>query len=214
VKAQAASAAAAVRLARRAGRSPAPADDTPEETGMAHEALEELNEQAEHAQHAPSTRPVALTMSILAVLLAMVSVAAHRAHTEELLLKNESTNQWARYQAKAIRRNTNEAFADLVQLASIRDSEAGAKLSEKYTKEVERYREEGKEIEAEARKIEVETGLVRRQGDRFDLAEIFLEVGLVLSSITLMSQRRVFWFSGLALGAVGLLICASAFAMH
>ena len=51
--------------------------------------------------------PVSLTMAILAVLVATVSLLGHRAHTEEILMQTRATDQWAYYQAKNMRRNTS-----------------------------------------------------------------------------------------------------------
>ena len=36
-----------------------------------------------------------------------------------------------------------------------------------------------------------------RKADRFDLGEVFLEIALVITSITLLSGRRLFWHIGL-----------------
>ena len=39
-------------------------------------------------------------MAVLAVLVATVSLLGHRTHTEEIILQNQVTDQWAYYQAK------------------------------------------------------------------------------------------------------------------
>ena len=66
----------------------------------------ELPEHEEHERHLhPLTIPVSVTISILAVLGAIVTLMGHRAHTEELLLQAKATDQWAYYQAKNIRRS-------------------------------------------------------------------------------------------------------------
>jgi hypothetical protein len=75
--------------------------------------LSELHENAEHARERPDLAPVTLTMAVLAVLVATVSLLGHRTHTEEIILQNKVTDQWAYYQAKNIRRHTDELFADL-----------------------------------------------------------------------------------------------------
>ena len=49
------------------------------------EEISELHEHAEEAHHDPGLAPVTITMAILAVLVAAVSLLGHRAHTEELL---------------------------------------------------------------------------------------------------------------------------------
>ena len=176
--------------------------------------LNELHEHAEEAHHDPSLAPVTLTMAILAVLVAAVSLVGHRTHTEEILLQNESTNRWAYYQAKNIRRHTYELFLDLLAVSNVRDVEGAGRVHDKYAKEVARYEEEQKDIEAEARKLEAETKLARRQADRLDLGEVFLEIALVVTSITLLTRRRPFWYLGIAFAAAGMAVAATGLLLH
>jgi hypothetical protein len=181
---------------------------------MSPEELSELHEHAEHARHNPDLAPVSLTMAILAVLVATVSLLGHRAHTEEVVLQNKVTSQWAYFQAKNIRRHSDEQFADMISLANPKDPAQAAKLREKYTAEAERYRDEQKELDAEARKLEQEGEHERQRADRFDLGEVFLEIALVITSITLLSGRRTFWLLGLVLGTIGLVVAASGGLIH
>jgi hypothetical protein len=113
-------------------------------------------------------------------------------------------------QAKNIRRHTDELFADLTGEVAAKDQEGIAKLKEKYLAEAERYKEEQKELDAMARELEQETALTERKADRYDLAEVFLEIALVITSITLLSGRRMFWLMGLFLAAVGIVTTCSA----
>jgi hypothetical protein len=62
--------------------------------------------------------------------------------------------------------------------------------------------------------MEVEVGTERNRADRFDLAEVFLEIGLVITSITLLSGRKIFWFLGMALAVVGLVVTLTGFLVH
>jgi len=174
----------------------------------------ELHERAEKGQHDPALAPVSFTMAILAVLVAAVSLLGHRAHTEELLLQNKATDQWAYYQAKNIRRHTYQLFLDLLSISEGKNAERSVEVKEKYQRELERYKDEQKDIEAEARKLEKETDLERRKANRFDLGEVFLEVALVITSITLLTRRRMFWHAGIALGLVGLTVAATGLLVH
>ena len=88
-----------------------------------------------------------------------------------------------------------------------------AKLNEKYQAEAERYRDEQNELEAEARKLEGEAEKEHKRADRYDLAEVFLEVALVITSITLLSSRRLFWYAGIVIGAAGGFIAAAGLLM-
>jgi hypothetical protein len=181
---------------------------------MESEELNELHEHAEHAKHDPSMAPISLSMAVLAVLVAVVSLLGHRAHTEEVVLQAKSSDQWAYYQAKNIRRHTDELFTDLTSVEATTDAGALAKLREKYSAEAARYKDEQKEIEEKARELEADVSHERSRADRFDLAEVFLEVGPVITSITLLSGRRIFWGLGLLLGAVGIVVTATGFLVH
>ena len=181
---------------------------------MSADELHELQESAEHAQRNRGMAPVSLTMAVLAVLVAVVALLGHRAHTEELVLQTKSTDQWAFYQAKNIRRHNDEFFVDITSITPVTDATALGKLREKYSEEAERYKEEQKEIEADARKLEQEVSTERNRADRFDLAEVFLEIGLVITSITLMSGRRLFWHLGIVMALVGVVVALTGFVAH
>ena len=78
------------------------------------EEMNELKERAEEAKERKGMAPVSLTMAIVAVLVATVSLLGHRAHTEEILLQNKTTDQWAYFQAKNLRLNNLQALNDLM----------------------------------------------------------------------------------------------------
>ena len=176
--------------------------------------IQELKENAEHGAEEPSLAPVTVTMAVLAVLVASVSLLGHRAHTEEILLQTKATDQWAFYQAKEIRRRSYELFVDEMSVFSLQNSEQTAKIKEKYEKEIDRYKDEGKDIQAEARKAEAEVLIEQRRADRFDLGEVLLEAGLVICSITLLTRKRIFWLLGIVLGLAGVALGATGFLIH
>jgi len=178
------------------------------------EELSELQEHAEHAKHDPSLAPVSLTMAVLAVLVAVVTLLGHRAHTEEVVLQARASDQWAYFQAKNVRRHIDDLFVDMTSVQPSTDTAALGKLRGKYSEEAARYKDEQKDIEDKAREMEAEVATERNRADRFDLAEVFLDIGLVITSITLLSGRRVFWALGIVLGVVGIVVTASAFLLH
>ena len=178
------------------------------------EELSELKEHAEHVKHNPALAPVSVTMAILAVLVAVVTLLGHRAHTEEVVLQAKASDQWAYYQAKNIRRHEDEIVADITSVQPTTDAAALTKVQEKYSGEAARYKDEQKEIEAKATEMEGEVATERNRADRYDLAEVFLEVGLVITSITLLSGRRFFWLLGIVLGAIGIVLALTGFFVH
>jgi len=175
------------------------------------EEIQEMHEHAEEAHRDPGLVPVTLSMAILAVVLAAVSLLGHRTHTEELLLQSKATDQWAYFQAKNIRRHSYELFLDLLSVLSVKDPAAAEKIEEKYRGEIERYKDDQKDIQSEAQQLENEVGTQRRKANRFDLGEVCLEVAIVLTSLTLLTRRKLFWQLGGLAGLVGLAIAVSGF---
>jgi len=176
--------------------------------------LSELQENAEHGRENPSLAPISVTMAILAVFVAVVSLLGHRSHTGELLLQNRATDQWSYYQAKNIRRHNYEMGVDLLSLVEFKDKAQADKVREKYQKEAERYTKEQAEIEDQAKDLEKESALEQRRANRFDLGEVFLEIALVISSLSLLSRKRFYWFLGIVSGLAGLAVAATGFLLH
>jgi Domain of unknown function (DUF4337) len=174
----------------------------------------EMPEHEEHEKHHPLTVPVTVSIAIIAVLGAIVTLMGHRSHTEELLLQAKASDQWAYYQAKNIRLHEMEAVADMLAVLSPSDKEKVVTVHEKYVKEVERYEKDKDTISDQAKELEADRDKVSHRADRFDAGEVFLEMGLVICSITLLTKKRFFWFSGITIAAVGVLIAATGLLMH
>lgn len=173
----------------------------------------ELKEHAEHGAHDPSSRPIAFTMSVLAVLVAIVTVLGHRTHTEAVLNQNRATDQWNLYQAKKIRSSDTQLVADLLSVISVTEakSEAAQKIAKSYADKQEKWAEDLKEGEAEAHKLEDEVAANEKRAGRLDLGEALLEIALVTSSITLLTKNRMYWLLGLVFGIGGILVSGSSF---
>ena len=171
------------------------------------EELNELKERAEKAHEGKGLAPVSVTMAVVAVLVATVSLLGHRAHTEEILLQNKVTDTWAYYQAKNLRRNNLEALDQLLGAVEGKNEKA-EQVAKRFEKDIEKYGEEKDEIQKEAHALEGELAYEGRRANRFDLAEVFLEIALIVTSITLLTGRKFYWVLGI-LFAIGGVIVAS-----
>ncbi len=81
--------------------------------------------------------------------------------------------------------------------------EAGAEHA-KPAKEGSASREGAVKIQDKARDMEKETEVITRRGDRFDSAELFLEVSIVLCSIALLAENKLYWKLSFVSTAVGI----------
>jgi Domain of unknown function (DUF4337) len=162
----------------------------------------------------PFLLPVAVTLSILAVLVAIATLFGHRAATEELYLQTKATDQWAYYQAKNIRSHEMQMAADLLGTLTPADKEKADAMREKYLEEVERYEGDKDEVGEKAKEYEKEREVVSRREDRFDASEVILEIALIITSLTLLTRKKLFWFAGIGTGVVGLAVMASGFLLR
>ena len=194
-------------------------------------------EHAEHAAHAardPFDKRVTMTIAIVAALLACVTLLSHRAHnlTTSLQIESndaltESANKWNYFQSKKNRQYLYETAAAQARMDLERPSSAGTNddawrksvkdREGKWLKDVERYRGETKEIEEKANRLTQEADALRKEsehvhhiGNRYDIAELGVEMGLVLCSLAVLTKKRGFWFVGMGFAAVGVVLMALA----
>lgn len=165
---------------------------------------QELQEHAEHAEHENALRPVALTMTVLAVLVAVVTVLGHRTHTEAILNQDRATDQWNYYQAHKIRANDTALTADLLSVLTIADKDAAKKIAKGYADHQAKWTDNLKEEQDKAEALEAKVEKAEAKADRFDLGEALLEIGLVITSVTLLTHVRFYWYVGIVFSVVGI----------
>lgn len=173
----------------------------------------ELQEHAEHGSHENTLRPVAFTMSVLAVLVAVTTVLGHRTHTEAVLYQNKATDQWNEYQAKKIRSYNTSLANDLLNTVTISDKNAAAKIARDYASHREKWNDELKAEQESAEQLEKKVDEAEAHADRYDLGEALLEIGLVITSVTLLTRNRLYWYFGLLFALAGIVSAISVLAL-
>ena len=161
------------------------------------------------------SRRVALTTAIYAVILAIASLGAGNAMKHMLLAQQQSSDQWAFYQAKVIREHLYRAQAlvmqaELADVAAARGprQERQQELAARFSEEEKRYNAEKKDIEKDAKRLEQDRDHYRQRDRYFEFAEVFLQIAIVCSSVAILaSSRAMFGFSMImaALGVLGTL---------
>jgi len=155
---------------------------------------------------------------------------SNRLRTQAATAEVEKSNLFAWYQAKKVRQAQYELSANMVALMPTGDTEAQKKLSKDWKDKAEAYDksndkkdnlpdldEQGKaagkhaeDLKAKARTLRDDSEHVELQAGRLDIAHVLAEIGLVLCSITLLTKKKIFWYTGLlaAVISIGLTISA------
>jgi hypothetical protein len=157
-----------------------------------------------------SLTSISLAISILAVLVAMVTVLGHRKHTEAVLMQSRATDQWNLYEARKIREDSLLVVIDQMVLQPPADAKASAAKLAEYRAHIARWNEDLEQDQHKAEAYQSGVEKAERQAEHFDLGEALLQISVVLSSITLFTRRRHFFIGGVVLGVIGAVIAASA----
>ncbi len=177
---------------------------------------EELKERAERS----FSRRVALVTAIYAVVLAIASLGGNNAMKEMLLAQQQSSDQWAFYQAKVIREHLYRAQRLNLEVAL---AEPGAlraparekfeALAKKFGDEEKRYSAEKKDIEKDAKKLEHERDRNRDRDPYFDYAEVLLQIAIVMASVSILAISRPMFAFSLVLAVGGALLTVNGFTL-
>ncbi|HWZ51809.1 MAG TPA: DUF4337 domain-containing protein [Granulicella sp.] len=175
--------------------------------------IHEFSQQMKEAGESPLTH-ISLAISILAVLVAMVTVLGHRAHTGAVLMQSRAGDQWNEYQARKLRTENLQVTVDLLTLQPTNQPAATQKKLDDYRGKIAKWTAQLTGDQERARQFEAAVEHAEAQAARYDLGEALLQIAVVLSSITLLTRRSRYFYFGLSLGAAGLLVAASALFLH
>ena len=175
---------------------------------------EEIREKAESR----FGRRVALVTAVYAVMLAIAGLGGSNATKEMLLSQQQSSDQWAFYQAKVIREHLYRAQA-LVMQAELADAAAARgprqeklqALATRFADEEKRYSAEKKDIEKDAKKLEHDRDHYRTRDRYFEFAEVFLQIAIVCSSVAILATSRAMFVFSMVVAALGVLSTLNGF---
>ena len=196
------------------------------------EMIAELHEEkAEHEADSRFRNRAALLIAFLAAVLAVGGLGGGNA-TDDLIESNiKASSTWAFFQAKNVRQTLYEVAADEIEsdlraggLSPDQRAAAEKRLSD-YRATVARYdsepdpaapddplRGEGKkELSAQAEAFEAARDNAAARDSNFDLAEVALQLALVLGSVAILAVNRMILMLSVGLGLIGSLLTLNGF---
>ena len=168
----------------------------------------EIPEATDHFQ-----RRIALTIAIMAVILAFISTKGDNAKSDSLLSATKASSQWAYYQAKSIKEGSHELQKELLSVlpASAVAQQKIAPLIASYEEKIKKYTAEKQEIMDGARKLEEQVTYNGDIDDRCDDAGLLLQIAIVIGSIAILVSWPLLWYVSILLGIGGAVVGATAF---
>jgi hypothetical protein len=191
-----------------------------DQSETAEEAAEHVHHGHSHhaahgAAHSGDTK-VALTVTILAALLAVTEISGKGAQTKALVDNVTSNDIWAYYQAKSIRQTvvttTADAFEDMKAgmppvVADKIDSRIAALRSKAEHYESDPKANDGKkELEERAHETEHQRDEALAKYETLEYSGGAYELGIVLFSISMMTKAKLLIYAGATLGLLGIVL--------
>ncbi|HEX3911945.1 MAG TPA: DUF4337 family protein [Steroidobacteraceae bacterium] len=173
--------------------------------------MPEIEVTPEHAAD-PNTRRVGILVGVVGILLSVVTIASHRAHTDAVIHRTESNDQWTYYQAKKTRENTEDVALALIATVAADPAKIEA-VTLKLGAARAKYAADAEKIQDDARAKDKETELEEHRALYFDIGEGLLELGLVLCSLYFLARKLFFpvfgvlsSIAGTTLGVIGFML--------
>ena len=173
------------------------------------EFSKEMQEAGEH-----SMTHVSLIISVLAVLVAMVTVLGHREHTEAVLMQARASDSWNEYQAHRSRAQQLAIASDLLSLQPSSDNTRVQARLGGYKSQIEHLTGETEAESEQAKGFQEQVEIAEHKAAKFDLGEALLQIAVVLASITLLTRQSRYVVAALVLGGAGLVTAALSFFIH
>jgi len=165
--------------------------------------MAELEIHTEPGHHVdPLGQRVGLLAAVLAVVLAIVTIASHRTHTSAIMHKSTANDTWAHYQSSRVKYHNLELGENLLGVLEAKGAAADAMRSD-YASQEKKYDAQAKQLQDEAQHQDDLAESDETRGLRYDIGEGLLEIGLVLSSLFFISKKTMFPLMGLIAGVAG-----------
>jgi hypothetical protein len=182
------------------------------------EIRDEVKEKLEEAKE-DWINYLALTTVILAVCATLSSFQLEHYSVESVLKQALASDQWAYYQAKSVKGYLYDLQKDKFELdlSAIEKNitpELAGRYQDKiasYGAQVKTYDKEKKAIMHEAKEFEKGRDEAQERREIFGRAIIFLQMGILLCSMSALMRKKYIWLVGSLVGAVGILYFANGY---
>lgn len=179
----------------------------------AHEAVEGVEKtHAAVESHHRLARLAAAVVAVLAVLLAVANLAANSAAGTTLLDQQRASDSYNELQANSLKRHINENTALLLRALPVGGAQATSALADasgldKAVKQ--KYQPNEARLLPVARQLESDRDTAEAQDHNLHLAEVALQIAIVLTSVAILIGRTALMWLGGTVGAIGAVLLAN-----
>ena len=169
----------------------------------------ELHQKTEDAK-ATGNKAIGLTIAVLAVLSAFVTMLANYCSTEKVIVETKIADWWSYSHSNDINARLYDVNAKVAELGMAN----GAAVAAELRAERDKQRKEADDARRIAQKLERDSAAQSRKANYYSGAELCLQFSVVLCSIALLTDLKVFWKSSFLSTAAGCLLAVVGIALR
>lgn len=201
------------------------------ETSELQEAIDELHkERVEREQVEKSTawtKYIGLTTAILAVFAAVGALRSGSLVNEAMIDQLKASDKWNEYQADRQKSHLYALQANaIVDRGALNSTgvptakkgrwspKSAQDRAKEYESQVEKEDSKAKDLAEEAKRLETEAAHEMHGHHVFAQSVAYIQVAIALGAISALTKLRLVWIMSIAIGAIGVYLCASGLVMH
>ena len=159
----------------------------------------------------PETRPyewmslVALATAAMAVFAAVTTLYVGKYSSRAILHQGQETSQWAYYQAKSIKSYIYEMQKQKLELEKMARASMPKPVTDRYSQLIKDYEEQMKRYDVEKAEIKSAADTLAKSKEdaqaragNFGYGLIFLQIAIMLCSISALTKKKSLFYLGLA----------------
>lgn len=150
---------------------------------------------------------LALSTVVFAVCATLATFKGGGYSTQSIMSQSKASDNWAYYQAKNIKEDLYKLQSEKLEMDKIGKEPKTVNLYQNkiddYKSKIDKYEKEKKEIKADAETFENTRDEAQAHSKNFGMAVIFLQITILLSTISGLLKKKYIWYIGLSSGLIG-----------
>jgi hypothetical protein len=165
-------------------------------------------------EHGAFGRWAAVVVSVMAALLAIAAVSSKRGATDLIVSQERSNDAYNQLETNAIKQSIAQNDAALLRILTAGDpnqADGVARAEELERAAREEHIPNQVYFSERADELDHEAESARERYESFELAEVALQIGIVITSVAILLRSQGMLWGAVGLGVLGLLLMAEGF---
>lgn len=151
---------------------------------------------------------LALSTVIFAVCATLATFKGGGYSTQSIMSQSKASDNWGYFQSKTIKEDLYKLQVEKLEMDQIGKDQKYVELYQDKIKDykfkIDKYEKEKNNIESQAKNLEYARDQAQLHAKSFGKAVIFLQIAILLSTISGLLKKKYIWYIGIGSGLIGI----------